>query len=99
MTPVDLDQRAEALLALALCAVTAIRDRDPATVAHDLEQLPPADLRDVAVLLAALVPEDRTPRQLLAWWLYRGPVVDLPAVEPPWESWYGLRDEIDPIAA
>lgn len=58
--PVASVQRAQLL-------VGAVRDRDPDTVQELLEHGGTADLYALAVTLAAMVPDDLTPAELLAW--------------------------------
>jgi len=63
------DKRAQVLLEVATGIVTAIRDDDPRAVQRRLTLLTHTDLVDVAILLAAMVPDDRPTSQLLAWFL------------------------------
>lgn len=63
---IDPGDRAVAAVPIALQLVGAVRESAPAVAAW-MRQQTPADLQAVAVVLAALVPDDRTPRELLAW--------------------------------
>ncbi len=68
MTTETVDARADRLLSLGLELVGRVRDDDPDSVARWLAAtVDAAELRDMAIILAALVPDDRTPRELLAW--------------------------------
>lgn len=62
------DQRAERLLGIGLDIAARIRDEHPADVARALGHLDQAQLRDLALLLAACVDVDQPRRRLLAWW-------------------------------
>jgi hypothetical protein len=63
------DTRAAALLNVAVDTITAVRDDDPRAVQRRLHLLTHEDLRDVAILLAAMVPDDQPTSDLLAWFL------------------------------
>lgn len=54
---------AEAALAL----VSHVREDDPRRVWAHLQQLQPTQLLAMTIALAAMVPDDRTPEQLLGW--------------------------------
>ncbi len=58
--------RVAAQLPLALELVGAVRDGGPDAVADALART--NDLAALVVMLAALVPDDQTPSELLAWW-------------------------------
>lgn len=66
MTPDDLSDLAESLVPLAARLAGAVRD-DVAEVGRVLALVPPAHMHALAVVLAAMVPDDRTPRELLSW--------------------------------
>lgn len=55
------------ILPRALDLVTAVRDEDRAGIGARLQGLDRQDLASLAVVLAAMVPDDRSPQQLLAW--------------------------------
>jgi hypothetical protein len=62
------EARADRLLSLGLELVGRVRDDDPDAVARWLAAtVDGTELRDMAIILAALIPDDRTPRELLAW--------------------------------
>ena len=61
------DPIANQLLPIALHYVTLIRDEGPDAIATDLTTRSHADHQAIICLLAALVPDNRTPQQLLAW--------------------------------
>jgi len=52
---------------IALELITMVRDEDPRRVWRRLEGLKPQTMFAVVIALAALVPDDRTPAQLLEW--------------------------------
>lgn len=62
------DARAASLLEHALDLAGRVREEPPEAVARWLNSMPPVDVRDLAILLAALVPDDRSVSELLAWW-------------------------------
>jgi hypothetical protein len=66
--PETQDARAERLLAVGIDVAVRIRDEDPVDVARTLDRLDRAELRDLAVLLAACVDIARPVSTLLAWW-------------------------------
>lgn len=54
-------------LTAALTLVSRVRDDDPARVWSELQNLHPTQLLAMCIALAAMVPDDEAPRQLLAW--------------------------------
>lgn len=78
MTRETQDRRADRLLERGLELVTRVRDDDPQATGRWLDAMPADDVRDMAILVAALVPEDRPTSELLAWWNpHRQAVADL----------------------
>jgi hypothetical protein len=67
------DERADGLLAAAVDLITRVRDDDPRAVQRHLDALDPVEHRDITVLLAAMVPDDRTATELLAWYQHPPP--------------------------
>ncbi len=64
------DERVElVLLPEAQQLVTDMRDEDPRALQRRLTAMHPGDLRDLTMLLAAMVPDDRPVSELLAWYL------------------------------
>lgn len=53
--------------AAAIALVSHVREDDPRRVWSHLQQLQPTQLLALAITLAAMVPDDRTPEQLLGW--------------------------------
>lgn len=69
------EQRAHRLLQVGLNTAARIREYDPVDVRRRLAALPPDELLDVAVLLAACVPVDLPESVLLGWWRHPQPVL------------------------
>jgi hypothetical protein len=65
VTPEQRGDLAEALVPVATRLAGAVRDGDPHAVACLLAKVPAAAKDDLAVVLAAMVDVDRTPRELL----------------------------------
>lgn len=63
-----LDARAERLQATALDLACRLRDEDPAAVKRAVVALPPGELVDLVMLLAAMLPVDLPESVLLGWW-------------------------------
>lgn len=72
----DLDALAERMLPPAATLVVAVHDHDIPTAHAMLEPLGVLELRALAVTLAALVPDDRTLTELLAWTRGQAPISD-----------------------
>lgn len=66
-TPRDVDDLADRAVEDAADMITRIREEDPQTLWVELAQMPPARLFALVYALAAMVPENRTISQLLAW--------------------------------
>ncbi len=100
MSDVDrAEERAQTLIPVAARLAGTVREYGRDEVAAVLAQVEPGDMPALAVVLAAMVPVDRTVRQLLGW-------LDGPG-EPTWREWddrllahcharhlAGLRDEL-----
>lgn len=69
------DPRMDRLIPIAMQLVGAVRTQDQAGVADAFDaanRLMPGEAdRAIAVLLAAMVPWDKAPSELLAWWVRR----------------------------
>ncbi|MFI7628425.1 hypothetical protein [Microbispora rosea] len=72
----DLDALAETMLPPATALVVAVHDHDVAAAHATLAGLDVLQLRALAVTLAALVPDDHTLTELLAWTRSQGPISD-----------------------
>ncbi|MER7126662.1 hypothetical protein [Micrococcus luteus] len=81
MTPADLDALAERMLWPATKLVAAVRDGDDRTCHDMLSHLGPVELRALAVVLAALVPDDAALTALADWTRSAPPVSDRQAAE------------------
>ncbi len=76
------DEQAQTLIPVAAQLAATVREYGRDEVAAVLAQVPPGDMPALAVVLAAMVPVDRTVRQLLGW---RDGDEARPAGEPgPW---------------
>lgn len=69
-----LDELAERMLPSATQLVCAVQDYDTRDAHRLLSGLDVLELRALAVVLAAMVPDDATLEQLLAWTRYQGPI-------------------------
>lgn len=61
------DQRAARLLDIGVELAVRVRDEDPNDIGRWLDSIPRHELRDMAMIVACLVPDDRPLSELLAW--------------------------------
>ena len=58
---------AERLVQTACSLACRVRDEDPAEIHRDLDRMPDPELIALVTVMAAMIPDDCTPGELLAW--------------------------------
>lgn len=67
MTAVDTRTLPERMVPVACQLAGRVRERNPHAIRYLISQLTPRERYTLTVVLAAMIPDDRSPGQLLAW--------------------------------